>query len=82
MSAFENYVGESSIRTSLTKYTSRHMLCFLMSKFARYFKKNAEGAFKNGQSRESGNIGHTRRRKAKQKHNTICVAKRKQAQIT
>ena len=37
MSAFENYVGESSIRTSLTKYTSRHMLCFLMSKFARYF---------------------------------------------
>jgi len=30
-------------------------------------------AVKNGQSRETGNIGHTRRRKTKQKHNTICV---------
>ena len=28
---------------------------------------------KNGQSRETGNIGYTRRRKTKQKHNTICV---------
>ena len=27
----------------------------------------------NGQSRETGNIGHTRRRQTKQKHNTICV---------
>ena len=26
-----------------------------------------------GQSRETGNIGHTRRRKTKQKYNTICV---------
>jgi hypothetical protein len=28
---------------------------------------------KNGQFRETGNIGYTRRRKAKQKHNMICV---------
>jgi len=31
---------------------------------------------KNGQSRETGNIGYTRkltRRKTKQKHNTTCV---------
>jgi hypothetical protein len=27
----------------------------------------------NGQSRETGNIGYTRRRKIKQKHNTIYV---------
>jgi hypothetical protein len=27
----------------------------------------------NGQSRENENIGYTRRRKTKQKHNTICV---------
>jgi hypothetical protein len=32
-----------------------------------------EGAIKNGQSRETGNIEHTKRRKTKQKHNTICV---------
>ena len=30
-------------------------------------------AIKNGQSRETGNTGHTRRRQTKQKHNTICV---------
>ena len=27
----------------------------------------------NGQSRETGNTRHTRRRQEKQKHNTICV---------
>jgi len=32
-----------------------------------------KGTIKNGQSRENGNIGYTRRRKTKQKHNTICV---------
>ena len=31
-----------------------------------------KGAIKNGQSRETGNTGQTRRRKTKQKHNTIC----------
>jgi hypothetical protein len=34
---------------------------------------NTQGAIKNRQSRETGNIWHTRRRKTKQKHNTICV---------
>jgi hypothetical protein len=33
--------------------------------------ENTEGAIKNGQSRETGNIGYTRRRKTKQKHNAI-----------
>jgi hypothetical protein len=28
---------------------------------------------KKGESRETVNIGYTRRRKTKQKHNTICV---------
>jgi len=36
------------------------------------------GQSQNGPSRETGNIGYTRRRKTKQKHNTI----RKQTQIT
>jgi hypothetical protein len=33
--------------------------------------ENTEGANKNGQSRETGNIGYTRRRKTKQKHNNV-----------
>jgi len=32
-----------------------------------------EGAIQNGQSRETGKIGYTRRRKAKQKQSTLCV---------
>jgi hypothetical protein len=35
--------------------------------------ENTEWAIKNGQSREICNIGHARRRKTKQNHNTICV---------
>ena len=35
--------------------------------------ENTEGTIKNGQSSETGNTGYTRRRKSKQKHNTICV---------
>jgi hypothetical protein len=35
--------------------------------------ENTEGAIKNGQSRETGNIGYTRQRKTEQKHNTLCV---------
>jgi hypothetical protein len=35
--------------------------------------ENTEGASKNEQSRETGNIGYTRRGKTKQKHNTMCV---------
>jgi hypothetical protein len=35
--------------------------------------ENTEGAIKNGQSRETGNIWYTRRIQTKQKHNTICV---------
>jgi hypothetical protein len=35
--------------------------------------ENTEGAIKNGQSRETDNIGYTRGRRTKQKHNTICV---------
>jgi len=46
--------------------------------------ENTEGAMKNAQSRETGNIGYTRHRQTKQKHNTICVGQhiRKQTQIT
>ena len=35
--------------------------------------ENTEGAIKKGQSRETGNLGYTRRRKTKQKNDTICV---------
>jgi len=35
--------------------------------------ENTEGAMKTGQSRETGSIWYTRRRKAKQKHNAMCV---------
>ena len=35
--------------------------------------ENNAGATNNEHSRETGNTGHTRRRKTKQKHNTICV---------
>ena len=35
--------------------------------------ENPKGAIKKGKSRETGNIGYTIRRQAKQKHNTICV---------
>ena len=35
--------------------------------------ENTEEAIKNGQSRDTGNIGYTRRRQTKQKHYTICV---------
>jgi len=35
--------------------------------------ENTEGSIKKGKSRKTGNIGYTRRGKAKQKHNTICV---------
>ena len=40
---------------------------------AKQTLENTEGAIENGQSREPGNIGYTRRRQTKQKHNTICV---------
>jgi len=35
--------------------------------------ENTEGAIKNGQSRETGNIGYIWQRKTNQKHNKICV---------
>jgi hypothetical protein len=35
--------------------------------------ENTEGAIKNEQSRETDNIGYTRRRKTKQRKNTICI---------
>jgi len=47
-----------------------------MRKFKTKIKQmleNTEGEIKNGQSRETGNIGHTRRRNTTQKHNTICA---------
>jgi len=38
-----------------------------------YMSENTEEVITNGQSRETCNIGYTRLRKTKQKHNTICV---------
>ena len=42
--------------------------------------EKTEGVIQNGQSRETSNIRHTRRRKTKQNHNTCAI--RKQTQIT
>jgi len=47
------------------------MLDFITINVGEYIY--TEGAITNGQSRETGNIGYTRRRKIKQKHNIICV---------
>ena len=61
-------------------------LFFNLSKFDRYAKQTlekTEGAIKNGQSRETGNIGYTRRKQTKQKtqHNMcltpLCANKHK-----
>ena len=35
--------------------------------------ENTERSIKNEQYGDTGNMGYTRRRKTKQKHNTICV---------
>jgi hypothetical protein len=70
------------VQTSTIKYTMTRKLHFLplyvlsnhLSVFIDKYKlENIEGAIKNGQSRETSNIRYTRRRKTKQKHNTICV---------
>ena len=37
--------------------------------------ENTEGAIKNGQPTGTDNIGYTRGRKTKQKHNTIWVGR-------
>jgi len=39
----------------------------------KHYVRIPKGHSKKGQSRETGNTGYTRRRKTKQKHNTICV---------
>jgi hypothetical protein len=48
--------------------------------------ENTEDAIKNGQSRETGNPGYTRRRKTKHNKNTtqygLDITIRKQTQIT
>ena len=36
-------------------------------------RERRRGKRDHGQYRETGNIGYTRRKEAKQKHNTICV---------
>jgi hypothetical protein len=40
---------------------------------SKYTLQNTEGAIKNGQPRETGNIGYTKRRQANQKYNPIYV---------
>ena len=38
-----------------------------------YILQNTEWAIQNRINSETGNLGYTRRRQAKQKHNIICV---------
>jgi hypothetical protein len=42
----------------------RNMFFFLYVLFIKWPSRNTEGAIKNGQSRETGNIGYTRRKQA------------------
>ena len=52
------------------------------STFINYTLENTEGVIKNGQSRETGNIGYARRRQTKQKQSretgNIGYARRRQ----
>ena len=45
----------------------------LIVRYCQFENMFPEGAIKNGPFRETGNIGYTRQRKTKQKHNTIIV---------
>jgi hypothetical protein len=53
------------------------VLCFCLTAVNSIYQINVREyrreIKKNGQPRETKNIGYTRRRKTKQKHNTICV---------
>ena len=61
--------------TSLFRYSSGpNVLCNLyLYSYAGQLRGGSAGTIKNGQSRETDNIRYTRRRKTKQKHNTIWV---------
>ena len=67
-------------------YTKRQFIYILFFNFAivQYTLANTEVAIKIGQSRETDNIGHTRRWKTKQSltHYLLDTTMRKQAQIT
>jgi hypothetical protein len=58
-----------------TTVTSWLLITTVLSPPSFYLQiiENTEGAIKNEWFRETGNIGFTRRRQTKQKHNTICV---------
>jgi hypothetical protein len=62
---------------SLVKMRGECSLCLILVDWIpslfRLTLENTEGAIKNGQSRETSNIGYTRRRKTKEKHNAIFV---------
>jgi hypothetical protein len=48
-------------------------ICFLLAWVLKQKLDYTEGTIKKGQSRDTGTVGYTRRRKTKQKHNTICA---------
>ena len=50
--------------------------CFSFLERNKYTPENTEGVIKNRQSRETGKIGYTRRRKTKENHNTLCVGRK------
>ena len=55
-------------------FTDRYFILHLFHTPSYQYKlENTKGAIKNGQYRETGNIGYTRRRKTNQKHSTIYV---------
>jgi hypothetical protein len=60
---------------SLSRESQGHIRSDARERYKRwiiYFVMNRRGNQK-GQSRATDNIGYRRRRKTKQKHNTICV---------
>jgi hypothetical protein len=66
----------SQMTEHCTQIRPQHMkmeIKVLASNRHKNMTENTEGAIKNGQSIETGNIGYTRRIKTKQKHNILCV---------
>ena len=77
-----NLLSLKASNTSSGTYKSFHKIISTIInmnigiKWTTYWKKRQrkpKGTIKNWQPREISNTGHTRRRKSKLKHNTICV---------
>jgi hypothetical protein len=67
--------GWTQVNNSVAPFLCLFYLCLQLCSQRKpvHTLENIEEAIKYGQSLETGNIGYTRRRQTKKKHNTICV---------